>query len=78
MNGLAGKTHFPAQISRSHAPHSGRVLRIRTAGSYLPPERLVGALKPEFDFGDSELFDGDLNQLEDVLERAHRQLKTTR
>jgi hypothetical protein len=43
--------------------NSGEVLGIRVAGRYVAPGATVEALKPEYEFADSELLD--------VLVRAH-------
>lgn len=72
LNGLPTPHSFPStSFAVTRLPHSGRVLGIRVHGAYLAREREVEALRPEYEFGDSEVFDGDLEQIADVLSRAH-------
>lgn len=59
LNCLPAPHSFPSSRFTIHRlPHSGRVLTIQVAGNYLAPDRTVEALKPEYEFGDSEIFDG--------------------
>jgi hypothetical protein len=72
FNGLPPPHSFPSDsFSLTRLPHSGRVLKIRVEGNYRRPERTVEGLRPEYEFGDSELFDGDLDRIADVLAREH-------
>lgn len=72
LNGLPPPHCFPADaFTLTRLPHSGRVLRINVEGTYLPPDRTVEALRPDYDFADSELFDGDLDHIAQVLAREH-------
>ncbi len=72
VNGLPPPHSFPSRaFTLTRLPHSGRVLKIRVAGDYSRPEREVEALRPEYDFGDSELFDGELDEIANALAREH-------
>lgn len=77
LNGLPEPFSFPSTaFTVTRLPHSGRVTSIRVQGDYLPPERTVEALKREYEFGDSELFDGAFDDIAGVLARAHAQRTT--
>lgn len=72
LNGLPAPHSFPSrEFTVTRLPHSGRVLGIRVQGEYLPAEREVDALRREFEFADSELFDGTLDDIAGVLARVH-------
>jgi hypothetical protein len=72
FNGLPPPHSFPSRaFTLTRLPHSGRVLKIRVAGEYCRPEREVEALRPEYEFGDSELLDGALDEIAHVLAREH-------
>lgn len=72
LNGLPKPFSFPSNaFTVTRLPHSGRVLSIRVQGDYLAPEKTVEALQREYEFGDSELFDGALDDIAGVLARAH-------
>jgi hypothetical protein len=72
FNGLPPPNSFPSrEFTITRFPHSGEVAGIRVSGPYLPPAAVVDALKPEYSFADSELFDGDLDDIADVLAREH-------
>jgi hypothetical protein len=72
LNGLPPPHSFPSSAFRlTRLPHSGHVLSIRVAGTYVLPEREVAALRREYEFGNSEVFDGELDQIAQVLAREH-------
>lgn len=72
LNGLPKPFSFPSNaFTVTRLPHSGRVLSIRVQGDYIAPEKTVEALQREYEFGDSELFDGTLDDIAGVLARAH-------
>lgn len=72
LNGLPTPYSFPSSaFTVTRLPHSGRVLSVRVQGAYLPPEKEVETLRQEYEFGDSELFDGSLDDIAGVLARAH-------
>jgi hypothetical protein len=72
VNGLPAPYSFPSsEFTISRFPNSGEVLGIRVAGHYVAPQSVVEALKPEYEFGDSELLDGSLQDIADVLAREH-------
>jgi hypothetical protein len=74
LNGLPAPHSFPStEFTISRFPHSGEVTAIRVAGSYLPPGEPVDALKREYDFAESEILDGCLEDIAGVLEREHVQ-----
>ena len=79
LNGLPPPHSFPSRsFTLTRLPHSGRVLKIRVSGEYLPPEREVEALRREYEFADSELFDGELDEIAQVLACEHaRRFPTT-
>ena len=79
LNGLPPPNSFPSNhFTLVRRPHSGKVLRITVHGKYIRPEKTVEALRPEFDFGDSEVFDGPLENIADVLVREHWSRKSAR
>lgn len=73
LNGLAAPWSFPStSFIVTRLPHSGRVLGIQVMGEYRQPEKEIhGAWNREYEFGDSELFDGELDRIADVLAREH-------
>jgi hypothetical protein len=72
INGLPAPHSFPSsEFTVSRFPNSGEVLGIRVRGSYVAPQTVVEALKPEYEFGDSELLDGSLEDIAGVLAREH-------
>jgi len=72
LNGLPRPYSFPSSaFTVTRLPHSGRVLRIRVQGDYLAPERTVEALRREYNFNDSELFSGALEDIAAVLAENH-------
>jgi hypothetical protein len=72
INGLPAPHSFPStEFTVSRLPHSGEVLGIRAQGNYAAPQAEVEALKTEFEFGDSEIFDGSLDDIAAVLAREH-------
>lgn len=72
INGLPEPNSFPtSEFTISRLPISGVVLGIRIAGKYVAPQAVVEALKPEYEFRDSELFDGSLDDMATVLAREH-------
>jgi hypothetical protein len=72
FNGLPEPYSFPStDFTVTRLPHSGDVIGIRVAGKYLVPETVVEALKPEYEFGNSELFEGSLEELAAVLANEH-------
>jgi len=76
LNGLAAPHSFPStEFTLSRLPNSGEVLGIRVAGRYLAPGAAVEALKPEYEFADSELLDGSLDDIAGVLALEHARRK---
>jgi hypothetical protein len=72
LNGLPKPFSFPSTaFTVTRLPHSGRVLRIMVHGDYLVPEKKVEALRREYEFGDSELLVGALEDIAGVLAREH-------
>lgn len=72
INGLPDPFGFPcAEFTLERFPHTGRVLSIRPASGYTPVENIVDALSSEYEFRDSEVFQGRLEEIETVLEKAH-------
>ena len=72
VNGLPKPFSFPSRaFTVLRLPHSGRVLNIRVQGDYLAPEKTVEALRREYEFGDSELLDGSVDDIAGVLAREH-------
>ncbi len=72
FNGIPEPYSFPAtEFTVSRLPNSGEVLAISVAGQYLAPKEVVEALKPEYEFVNSELFEGPLEDIAGVLAREH-------
>jgi hypothetical protein len=72
INGLPAPNSFPStDFTVVRLPHSGRVLQIRVSGAYLKPPDAIAALKPEYEFNDSEVFAGQLDEVADVLAAEH-------
>lgn len=72
INGLPEPNSFPSsEFTISRLPNSGEVLAIRVAGKYVAPHAVVDVLKFEYEFRDSELFDGSLDDMGGVLAREH-------
>ena len=72
INGLPAPHSFPStEFTVARFPQSGEVLGIRVQGKYAEPQAKVEALKPEFEFGDSEILDGSLDDIAAVLAREH-------
>lgn len=72
FNGLPPPHSFPCtDFTISRFPSSGEVLRIHVAGDYLAPGAIVETLRPEYQFQPSEVFNGSLDHLDDVLAREH-------
>lgn len=79
LNGLPAPNSFPSsEFTVSRFPNSKKVTGIRVAGSYTAPEAEVEALKPEYEFGDSELLEGSLDDITNVLAREHKRRKNKR
>lgn len=79
LNGLPEPHSFPStEFTVSRFPNSKKVIGIRVAGSYIAPEAEAEALEPEYEFGDSELFEGSLDNIADALAHEHRRRKKTR
>ena len=75
INGLPHPYSFPStDFTIARFPHSGEVLSIRVSGCCLSPAADMHALKPEYEFGDSELFDGNLDDIAEVLAQEHARL----
>ncbi|HVX84989.1 MAG TPA: hypothetical protein VH253_09245 [Phycisphaerae bacterium] len=73
LNGLPHPYSFPAsQFTITRMPHSGDVLKIEVEGGYVKPIQTVGALPATYNFRDSEIFDGSLDDLPHVLHEEHR------
>ncbi len=78
LNGLPKPFSFPSTaFTVARLPHSGRVLSIAVRGDYLAPEKKVEALRREYEFGDSELFNGSLEDIAGVLLREHAKRNDT-
>jgi len=76
INGLPAPHSFPStEFTLSRFPNSGEVVSIRVQGSYLAPQSVVDALKPEYEFGDSELLTGSLKEIAAILAREHARRK---
>ena len=74
FNGLPAPYSFPStEFTISRLPNSGEVLGIRAHGRYLAPGAVVECLKLEYDFADSELLDGSLQDIAGILAREHQQ-----
>jgi hypothetical protein len=72
LNGLPAPHSFPSsKFTVTRLPNSGRVLGISVEGEYLSPEVAVEALKREYEFGDSEILLGELDDIAGVLAREH-------
>ena len=72
INGLPAPHSFPAtEFTVSRFPGCGEVLGIRVYGKYTAPQKVVEALKVEYEFGSSEVFDGSLDDIASVLAREH-------
>lgn len=79
FNGLDAPNSFPStEFIVTRFPHSGDVSKIEILGDYLPPEARVDAMKPEYEFQPSEILDGPLDQLADVLAAAHHKKQRAR
>ena len=77
FNGLPTPNSFPStEFTVSRFPNSGEVVGIRVAGEYVAPECEVEALKSEYEFGNSELLDGLLDDIAGVLVREHERRKS--
>jgi hypothetical protein len=78
LNGLSKPFSFPSTaFTATRLPHSGRVLKITARGDYLAPEKKIEALRREYEFGDSELLDGALEDIAGVLAREHAKRRDT-
>lgn len=78
INGLPAPHSFPStKFTVTRFPNSGEVVSIRVSGGYCVPETEVEALQPEYEFGQSELLDGSVDDIAGVLarEHEHRQVK---
>jgi hypothetical protein len=74
FNGLPAPYSFPSRaFVVTRLPNSGRVLGIRVNGQYVAPEKSVEALRPEYELGDSEIFDGSVDDLAEILAKKHAQ-----
>jgi hypothetical protein len=72
LNGLAAPHSFPSSsFIIDRLQHSGRVFTIRVNGPYLAPEKTIEALRPDYEFGDSEIFTGRIDDIAEVLRREH-------
>ena len=72
FNGLDAPASFPStEFIVTRFPHSGEVISIEVLGNYLTPTEQIDAMKPEYEFQPSEVLDGQLNQIADVLATAH-------
>src|SRR5262245_16561249 len=59
------------EFTLSRLPQSGEVAGIRVTGNDVVPQVAIAALQPEYDFADSELLEGSLDDIADVLAREH-------
>lgn len=74
LNGLEAPCSFPSgAFTLLRLPASGRVIGIRVQGEYLAPSRKIAALEPDYILGDSELFEGALEDVGGILAQSHRQ-----
>ncbi|MCA9024588.1 MAG: hypothetical protein KDA86_05210 [Planctomycetaceae bacterium] len=72
INGFPEPYSFPSdEFIVTRYPNSGEVVGIRVAGSYLPPEAEIEVLKPQYEFGDSEILDGSLDDIASILADEH-------
>ncbi|MCM8526264.1 MAG: hypothetical protein NE327_07090 [Lentisphaeraceae bacterium] len=72
LNSLPEPYSFPQdKFTVSRFQNTGEVFKIKLEGSYLSPVKEVDVLKDEFDFKSSELFEGNLDNLETVLLYYH-------
>lgn len=72
INGLPAPHSFPStEFTVTRFRRSGEVLGIRVHGKYAAPQKAVEALKPEYEFGSSEMFDGSLDDIAGILAREH-------
>lgn len=78
LNGLPPPHSFPStEFTVVRLPHSGRVLGIRVSGEYLRPSETVEALKRGYEFGNSEILSGRLEDIAGVLAAEHARRSTT-
>lgn len=76
INGLPEPYSFPStEFKVSRFPNSKEVTGIHVTGKYLAPETEVTAVNAEYEFGDSELFDGSLDDIAGVLAQEHERRK---
>lgn len=77
INGLPAPNSFPSnEFTVSRFQNSGEVVGIKVTGEYLPQNSKVDALKQGFEFCDSELFDGSIDDIAGVLVSEHERRKT--
>lgn len=78
LNGLPPPHSFPStEFTVVRLSHSGRVLGIRVRGEYLRPSETVEALKRGYDFRDSEILSGRLEDIAGVLAAEHARRSPT-
>lgn len=76
INGFPEPHSFPStEFTITRFPISGEVVGIRVAGKYLAPAAEVEALRREYEFGPSEVFDGSIDDIVSVLAREHERRK---
>ncbi len=72
MNGLPEPFAFPSTaFTITRLPNSGSVLKITATGRYLVWEKVVEALRAEFEFRDSEMLEGNIDDIAEVLRQEH-------
>jgi hypothetical protein len=72
VNNLPSPYSFPStEFVIERFPHSGLVLSIQVSGEYLAPQKTVEALKYKYEFHDSEIFTGEIENVAQVLAQAH-------
>lgn len=73
VNGLPEPHSFPStEFTISRFPNCGAVTWIRVQGPYLAPESTIDADKMGLEFEESELFQGSLSDIAEILEREHQ------
>jgi hypothetical protein len=75
VNDLSPPLSFPnSEFTIVRFPHLG-VFRIYVSGEYRHPAAVVGAMKREYEFGNLEILDGNLDDIAGSMEREHARRK---
>ncbi len=73
INSLPEPYGFPrTKFKVTRATTSGEVFKIELSGEYLKPKKNIDALKSEYDFNMSEIFEGGIEHLPSILESEHK------